>query len=496
MTALYPVGRLSAAVRSEIIPETDARRHGLTRPWFTQIQLDRGRTRLANMLLHEGVLYVQTSQAVIHALDAETGATLWAGQIGRPERPMMQLAANQDHLAVVNASRLYVCNRFDGNLLLEVRLDGAPGAGAALSEQRAYVPMINGLVFAYRVKAATDSTDKSVGKGENSAEGQTDGVEAESGKSSTTLAEEEIAADRQREDDEQTRRDNLRLQQRRIAPLACQSFGRALVQPLVTRQTVAEEYVVWPTDRGYLNIGWIDRRSEDDFGVKYRIETGEGITSRPAYLPPDANVETDSGIIFGASRDGFVHAVREKDGEPLWRFSTGEPILEPVASIGESIYVTVQLGGMYCLDAKAGTETWFAPRIKRFIAASNERVYAADMLGRILILHAKTGARLDTMLDTMSANAMFLKLMNSQTDRLYLASDTGLIQCLHELELAQPILHVRAPAKTPEAAKPAAKEPKGAEQPAGQEEPVGAGDPFRDQDAGGDSSGGGGDPFH
>src|SRR4030042_241900 len=110
MTALYPVGRLSAAVRSEIIPETDARRHGLTRPWFTQIQLDRGRTRLANMLLHEGVLYVQTSQAVIHALDAETGATLWAGQIGRPERPMMQLAANQDHLAGVNASRLYVWN--------------------------------------------------------------------------------------------------------------------------------------------------------------------------------------------------------------------------------------------------------------------------------------------------------------------------------------------------------------------------------------------------
>ena len=174
--------------------------------------------------------------------------------------------------------------------------------------------------------------------------------------------------------------------------------------------------------------------------IKYRLETNEGIAARPTYLPPDPGIVGDSGVIYAASRDGFVHGIREKDGESLWRFSVGEPILQPAVVIQQRVYVATQLGGMYCLDAKTGNERWWTPQILQFVAASKERVYAADKLGRVAILSAETGARLDSIPTT----ALPIKLINSETDRLYLATETGLVQCLHELELSEPIRHGEA----------------------------------------------------
>jgi hypothetical protein len=263
--------------------------------------------------------------------------------------------------------------------------------------------------------------------------------------------------------------------------LSCRSPGRVLVQPLVTRETQGEEFVAWPTDRGYLNIGRMGAGRADRFAVKYRLETDAGIAARPAYLPPDPNIADDSGIIYGASRDGFVHAIRERDGQPLWRFSAGEPILQPVVVIDDRLYVATQLGGMYCLSAQTGSENWWTPQISQFVAASQQRVYAADKIGRIATLDAKTGARLDV----IPAEHLPIRLLNTETDRLYLATRTGLIQCLHELEQSEPIRHGQARKKM-------AKE----KPPTAEQEGIGEPGPPPEPDAEeGDQPGGGEDPF-
>ena len=56
---------------------------------------------------------------MVQAVDAETGAVLWAKQIGRPDHPSMPLGVGGDMLAVVNGSRLYVANRHNGDILYE-----------------------------------------------------------------------------------------------------------------------------------------------------------------------------------------------------------------------------------------------------------------------------------------------------------------------------------------------------------------------------------------
>ena len=53
---------------------------------------------------------------MIHAIDAETGKTLWSKQIGMPKHPNMPPDAKGDLLATINGSRLYIVNRFTGEL--------------------------------------------------------------------------------------------------------------------------------------------------------------------------------------------------------------------------------------------------------------------------------------------------------------------------------------------------------------------------------------------
>ncbi len=478
-----------AEYRSAIVSQPTAMRHGLSRPWFSQIDLDRGQGRISHMMLHDGALYLQTTRSVIHALDAETGETLWSGQVGRPNHPSLGLGASKDLLATINGSQLYVLNRFNGKLLYQTEVGGAPGAAPALSEKRAYVPMINGLVVAYRLDPLTDPTK-------------------ELGMVAKNPTEEELAAL------EETRREDIRIRQDYIPPLSCQGIGRAMVQPVVGQQNTAEEFVAWPTARGYMNISRLDRRREDRFAVKWRLVTGAPISARPAYLPPDPQDPGSSGTLLAASNDGFVYAVRERGGETLWRFSTGEPIIEPAVGIDGRVYVSTQLGGMYAIDVATGQDIWWTPNVARFVAASKERIYVADKAGRLLSLNAETGQRLDS----LPLENVPIKLANSQTDRIFLATDTGLVQCLHEIELVEPLLHnevvkadqqrriIQQPAAAPEAAGQPAADPFGGAgadpfggggapaaepQPEAQPEPAPAGQP-----AGADPFGGGGaDPF-
>ncbi|MGA2030990.1 MAG: PQQ-binding-like beta-propeller repeat protein [Thermoguttaceae bacterium] len=403
----------SISAADDPIAETTAQQHGLTRPWFSQVQMDRARSRVHDLILHDGILYVQTDRAMIHAIDAETGRSLWARMIGRPEHPSMTPGIGDDLMAVVNGSRLYVVNRYTGDLLYETEVEGAPGAGPAVSRKRAYVPMVNGMIMAYRIEPLTDPL-KELGK---------------LGKPEAEMTEEEKKAA------EEERRQDIRVRQDYVPPMACHSAGRALVQPVVTMQNADEEFAAWTTDRGYLNVGRIDRRMEDKLLIKYRLLTGAPIEAQPTYLPPNPKMPDDVGTIFAGSRDGYVYALVERSGEQLWKFSAGEPILEPPAVIEQRVFVCTQLSGMFCLDAKNGRQQWWAPEIVRFLAAGKLRVYAADRRGRIVTLDAKTGTRLDV----LPYEGWSLKLTNTDTDRIYVGTDTGLVQCLREIDQVQPI---------------------------------------------------------
>ena len=167
---------------------------------------------------------------------------------------------------------------------------------------------------------------------------------------------------------------------------------------------------------------------------------------RPRSAPPPA-------LVYAVSRKGLVYAIAERTGETLWQFVATEPIVCPVAVIGGNVYVTTQLGGLYCLDAATGARKWWAPGVRQFVAQSKDRLYAQDRSGQLMILDPQNG----TFLGSMPISGVNpLMVMNTQNDRLYLVARGGLVQCFHEPSIAQPLVYAAAhvaPAEKPKATK-------------------------------------------
>ncbi len=118
-----------------------------------------------------------------------------------------------------------------------------------------------------------------------------------------------------------------------------------------------------------------------------KVSDGDwGDDRRPARVSSaEPEMLGDAGIVFAASTDGYVYAVQEENGSTLWRFSTGDPILQTPAVIDNRVYVTTELGTMYCLAIKTGKNLWSAQDVVQFVAASKSRVYATDRVGRLLV---------------------------------------------------------------------------------------------------------------
>lgn len=355
-----------AVAAGRLISREQARHLGLERAWFSQVRLDRGRSRVERAILSGDRLDVLTTAGVVHEFDAQTGETVWVASVGNPNYPSLGPSASESHVALVNGSTLYVLDRADGRPVRIHRVGGAPGAAPALAQQRVLVPLVNGRVESYPL-------DKEV-----------------------------------------------------FAPASYPSQGRAMVAPLTTAQSV-----VWSTDTGHVYVG-----RADELRVRFRLETDSDIVAQAAYHQPYIYIATTSGEVF---------AVDETTGAKRWKYATGYPILRAPAAVGDRVFVTSGEPALHCVSADTGAVAWEAEDVAQFSAASRTRVYGVDVLGRLVVLDAATGATLGRMKTDSSTNT----LVNDQTDRLYLVSDDGMVQCLHEIGAKEPLHH------NPPAAKPA-----------------------------------------
>jgi hypothetical protein len=82
-------------------------------------------------------------------------------------------------------------------------------------------------------------------------------------------------------------------------------------------------------------------------------------------------------------------------------------------------------------------------------------VYAVNDLGEFMVLNAATGATLAK----IRAERPIHALVNDQTDRVYLVSKDGMVECLHEVNMKEPMYHNPKPTPAKEEAKPAAPAP-------------------------------------
>jgi outer membrane protein assembly factor BamB len=354
----------SAYAARRLLSDAETRQLGLQRAWFAQVSVDPARNRLERAVLYGDWLTVMTSAGVVQELNALTGETTWTARVGNPDHPSLGPAANDKAIAIVNGSTLYVVDKNDGKPIVVRRVGGAPGAAPALAENYVFVPLVTGRIEAYPI------------------------------------------------DEEQ-----------KLTPWYYQSYGRAMVPPMATAESV-----VWATDSGHMYVG-----NSKDLRVKFRLEAGSEIVAPPASGPP---------YVYAATSTGEVFSMNEATGERRWKYAAGFPIHRAPAVVGDRVFVSSEEPMLHCIDATSGAEIWSASGVNQFAAASKTRVYGVDDLGALVVLDAATGAPLGRIFRDTDTRA----LVNDQTDRIYLVSEDGLVQCYHELDARQPMYHRPKPA--------------------------------------------------
>jgi outer membrane protein assembly factor BamB len=464
---------------------------GLERMWFTQLALDRGRGRLAGIFLHvsaiqshavfqvthenrryifsqrdrdafgkeigvEGArqaavtkaaeikkaledagktdaaaptldsfvvpkttIYASSERGGVYALDGETGRTLWMASIGDPLRPTSTPGANDKYVGVCNGSTLYILRANDGGVAWSKPMVGTPGAGPALTEEYVFTPMISGRV------------------------------------------------------------ESLSLEESRLPPSLYKAFGRTVVQPVVSSNSVA-----WPTDSGSLYVALAHSQ-----GLRFRMKATDAINSAPAFLAPDK--------VFATSIDGYIYCIGESKGNIIWRFSTGEPLSNSPVALGETVYAISERGNLFAVDANSASERWVTGGIENYLAGNAKRLYCLDNRGNLAVLDAASGSRLGSIPSVL----VDMPFLNTQTDRILLVNSVGLVQCLRESALPFPVVHYRiepqkkttVQLKTKAAEKADQKEADPFGAPGGK---AAGTDPFADPGAkGGGGAAGGVDPF-
>jgi len=201
-----------------------------------------------------------------------------------------------------------------------------------------------------------------------------------------------------------------------------QKFTMGSTSRVVGNVTVCPEVVSWASEKGDLYVG--NRKRP---GLLYRFQSPDTVSSAPAFA---------EGTLFASTLDGFVYAISDVEGQMKWRYAAGGPIRESPLVVDDMVLAITDDGQLVCLDTKTGDSNWSASNVQRFVSASQSRLYCATRDARLVAIDMATGTRIGS--QRMGRND--LSFVNTNTDRLYLASANGIVRCLRETGQRWPVV--------------------------------------------------------
>lgn len=199
--------------------------------------------------------------------------------------------------------------------------------------------------------------------------------------------------------------------------------GFSSARPLVTPKGVA-----WVTDNGQMNFA----NPKTSTAVSFRLKASNAIVSSP----------TGKGdMVFVASLDGYVYGVDRVKGSLDWEVTTGSGISTSPVPIGDYLFVVSDTQQLYKLDSRTGLYApgWETPMegVDKFLGATRKSVFGLDSYNRLVVIDQKSGQQTSS----IPVGDIALVLTNYESDRIYVASSEGLVQCVRDVSSPRPIFH-------------------------------------------------------
>lgn len=141
--------------------------------------------------------------------------------------------------------------------------------------------------------------------------------------------------------------------------------------------------------------------------------------------------------VFLASHDFRLYCININNGALRWVYPSGRPISSSPRVIGNNVFLTPDLAGMFCLDSETGEKLWWRQGIKKFLAATPELVFAADEADNVAVIDRRSGS----LAGMLAMSNYSVHMQNDRTDRLYMSTESGQVVCIRQKGRSFPIYH-------------------------------------------------------
>ena len=373
-------------------------------------------------------ILVQARSGAIFALDAETGALQWRARLPNQYSTALPLGYNAKFVFAVTGANLTAFNRTNGALEWEVMMPGGSTAAPVADEERVYLTLGSGRLATFLLPRP--STAPLVPPPAPAPQANRPLIDL----NKTLLANDTYPEAGMKSAElrglifgDPFARGGTMFGGRKVNFHQLWEYSaesRIEMTPLLT-----PEFVLLG---GYTGI--LYALNKFDGKVLYRFAAGPPLT---------AQLGQYDLLAYIASQDYTVYALDIVPGRTLWRFAGGGPILVKPAVDDDNVYVTPEGVGMYRIGRERGDILWRRTNGDRFLASNKKFVYSTDRHGRLLILDKGTGNQLGVLEE---ARDFVFPISNEFTDRVYLASNDGLVISLHDRSLTKPLMMKKPPA--------------------------------------------------
>jgi outer membrane protein assembly factor BamB len=409
--ALGTADERSRRYSQPVVPSQDAlNRLNLKLAWRTYVPTNGRRDGLESVQVLDGSqVLVQTRDGETSLLDGKDGTTLWQVHLGTSGRISHRPAFDGRSVFAVRGKEVYALDRKTGKTKWTYQLPHDLSTAPLADDQMLYVCLVTKDLYAYELPEAQLAENKAAR--EAAAKVLTANAISSAGSGAAGPPAPRLT-------------------------WSYEAYDRLELPPVQTQNVVAV------AGAG----GTFSAVNKSSGKVPWRYKTRAHIS---------APLGQYGNTAYVASQDLNAYAFDVPTGRLLWRFTAGAALRQQPFVNDDAVYVAPFRGGLHCLRRDDGSEIWFNRDGNRFVAANKKFVYGADARGNLLVLDAARGSELGG----LPTSDFVVPVSNEVTDRVFLASNDGLVVCLHDRSYPQPLVMKHQAQAEPEKPKPAPKPP-------------------------------------
>jgi outer membrane protein assembly factor BamB len=377
VTLAGPAVRAQIPFPRDLIPSrTSLARLGLDRQWTAVVSLNETE-RLRRISRSADLFFAQTTGGAIHTYDAESGRLLWSASLGGSTPLARPVSSNSYMVFGTTADLLHALDRKTGRPIWTTHVGSIPTCGTVADEDRVMVGTLDGKLIGFSLRKKGPKGD-------------------------------------------------LQIRDKPVEEFGWQTGGQIDTLPLS-----AERMIAFGSSDGRVYVVMKDERTPL-FRIRTRGPIGDGLGdygTRTLLIP---------------SADNNLYAVDLLTSENLWVFPSGAPIDQAPLVGGEDLFSINQSGYLSSLDPTNGNVRWNTPTPGgRLVALGASKIYLRSWAHDLIMVDRGTGQVVaDSQATHQRAGVNLreygLSMLNRFDDRMYFATDSGMVVCVRETGATQP----------------------------------------------------------